>query len=214
MGSRSTAPRWRVVLLAAVRLASLYAIGVALLLFPVFVGLNGPFRLLRNLTEFATPVAFGFGIAFLLLAVARRSGLIALWLLLATLWAAILRDLAHYRFAEDLAQVFVGWSTFAIPLAVLGGLGASAILRIRVGRWKPTARSVTMGLWAALLIPAVAVLFVSQSQIHPLHEAAAVRIAGDVAWFTWAPGVFLIVALSIAHVWVGTAPAKIEPPAA
>jgi hypothetical protein len=41
-------------------------------------------------------------------------------------------------------------------------------------------------------------------------QEAAYRIAAEFWLFMWAPGTLLIVALSIAHVWVGTAWANVE----
>ena len=217
MLSRNSGSRWRVVLLAAARLAGLYALGTALLLLPLLVGVGGLHQTLQDLKEVAIPIAFGFGIAFILLALARRAGLVALWLVLAAMWVWALRQSALVvgeSLTPDLAMIFVVWSTLAIPLGVLGALGVPATFRIPLGPWRPTALSVIGVLWTALLIPALALLVLPAFDVHPLREAAVYRIGGTVAWFTWAPGALLISALSIAHVWVGIAPLKVEPAAA
>jgi hypothetical protein len=207
MESRTSASRWRVVLLAATRLAGLYAIGTALLLLPFFLVFEGTPQGLRDLIEFAKPIAFAFALAFILLAVARRAGLVALWLLLGALWVLILHDsvVGH----TDFAGVFVAWSALAIPLAILGGLGVPATLRLRLGPWNPAALTLAMMVWAALLVPALA-LSVPSFSLLALSEVGY-RLAFGIGRFIWGPAALLIVALSIVHVWAGTAPIKADP---
>ena len=212
MLSRTAALRWRTVLLAAARLAGLYALGTTVLLLPFFIVLERPALALGALGEFAMPIGFAFAVAFVLLAAARRAGLVALWLVLAGLWALALRA-SVVGYTEEFAIAFVFWSALAIPLALLGGIGVPATLRVRVGRWRLTVLSLTVILWTALLIPALArfaepafrVLYYPQPDVTPLSS---------LKWFAWALGAPLLVALSIAHIWVGTAPAKVKPPAA
>ena len=213
MWSRNSRTRWRLVLLAAVRLASIYAIAAGLLLLPLWLWQDGQPQALQDLTVYAAPVGVVFGVAFVLLAVARRAGFVALWLVLGALWAWILRQLAP-GYPSQMVGAFVVWSALAIPLALLGGVGVPAVLRVRLGRWKPSAVAVTVVVWAALLIPALALWVLPEFGLHPLQHAAIDRLVGDVAWFVWAPGAPLVLVLSLAHVWVGTAPAKVESAAA
>ena len=202
MVSDRLAANWRRVVLAAVRLAGLYVIGVVLMLLPFMLLPGGGIPAFRELARLAAPAGILFAVAFLLLAIARRAGFVALWLLLAGLWTLVLvvRELPI-----DVMIGFVGWTVLAFPLHVLGALGVPSALRVRLGRASLRATTAAMILWAVLLIPAVVVLYTSSFVAHPLDEAAAYRMAGLVAPFVWGPAPFLIAALSLAHVWTGTA---------
>ena len=210
---QNSGARWQVVLLAALRLASLYAIAVALLLLPPLLWYDGPTKFVQDLKGYTMPVGVAFAVAFGLLVVARRAGFVALWVVLGGLWALILRE-AGNGYSSQLPTAFLLWSAFALPLGLLGGLGVPAVLRISLGRWKPNAVVVALGLWAALLVPALALFLHPWLGLHPLQHAAIDRMAGAVAWFVWAPGPPLIAALSGAHVWTGTAQVKVESAAA
>ena len=213
MSSQDRPARWQVVLLAAARLAALYAVAVALLLLPIFAWQGRSPHSVHHLMQYAIPSAFVFGVAFVLLAAARRAGFVALWLLLAALWILILHDVVA-QYPSDIITAFVGWSALAMPLAILGGLGVPRTLRIQIGRWGSSAVSVAAVLWAALLIPAVIVFVSPALPLHPLQQAALDRQAGEVAWFVWAPGALLISMLCLAHVWVGTAQSRLASTAA
>src|SRR5688500_12101500 len=128
MSSRNSRSRWQLVLLAAARLASMYAVATALLLLPLVLWQDGPQELIRHLRSYATPVGIMFGVAFVLLALARRAGFIALWLVLGTVWAWMLRELAP-GYAHEMDSAFVVWSALAVPLALLGGFGVPTVLR-------------------------------------------------------------------------------------
>jgi hypothetical protein len=213
MSSQDRGARWHLVLLAAARLAALYAIAVALLVLPLFLWQRRSLHHVHHLLGYALPSAFVFGVAFVLLAVARRAGFVALWVVLAGLWILILHGVVA-AYPSDIISAFVGWSALAIPLAVLGGLGVPPTLRIQIGRWGGSAVSVAAVLWAALLTPALMVFVSPALPLHPLHYAALDRQVGEVAWFVWAPGALLISMLCLAHVWVGTAQSRVPAPAA
>ena len=208
MRSRRSAWRCRIVLLAAARLAGLYALGTAVLLLLSFIALEGPPQAREGFTKFAAPVAFAFALAFILLAVARRVGLVALWLTLGTLWGVSFRDIVVNPM--DSAAAFVAWSNLAIPLAFLGGLGVRTTLRIGLGRSKPAVLTVTVALWVALLVPTLAMSILHNRWLDFWYHSVEYRIPKDFPRLIWAVGPPIISALSIAHVWVGTALPKVE----
>src|SRR5687768_17596616 len=110
------------------RLAAIYAIGVIGLLLSLALLLEGPPLLWRDLAFLALPFAvlfIIFIIAFVILAVARRVGFAALWILLAGLWTWMM--IAKGSSVEALPSVFLGWSTFALPLFVIGVLGTRGL---------------------------------------------------------------------------------------
>lgn len=212
MRSRRSASRCRIVLLAAARLAGLYALGTAVLLLLSFIALDGPPKAREDFMEFAAPIAFAFALVFVLLAVARRVGLVALWLTLGTLWGVSFRDIVVNPM--DSAAAFVAWSNLAIPLAFLGGLGVPTTFRIGLGRSKPAVLTVTVALWVALLVPTLAMSILHNLWLDFWYHSVEYRIPNDFPRLIWAVGPPIISALSIAHAWVGTALPKVEAPAA
>lgn len=210
MSLRTPMLRWRTVILAAARLAGVYTLLAIPFLLPwAFAGHGLP--ALSDLAIYALPMGALFLGAFAVLAIARRAGFIVLWLLLTALWVQFLRLIGH---PSEILLAFITWSGLAIPLALLGALGVSSALRLPFGRWQPRVTRITPALWAALLIPAVGLLFQPAFGLHPLREAAINRLAGALGWFIWAPAPAVLAALAVAHVWIGTTPAKVESPAA
>jgi hypothetical protein len=202
MPSADGATSWRRVFLAAARLGGLYVIGVALMLTPFMLLPGGGLPGLRDLVRLAAPAGILFAVAFILLALARRAGFAALWVLLTGLWTAML--IAH-EMPIDIMVGFVAWSVFAVPLHVLGALGVPSSLHLRIGRWRLRAATTGTVLWLVLLIPAAALLSQNPFFVFPLELPVWYRVAGFLAPFVWAPTPFLIASLSAAHVWSGTA---------
>ena len=202
--------RWRTVLLAAARLAGLYAVGVALLLIPVLL-FPGGLSALREIPIVALPTGILFVLAFLVLAVARRVGFAVLWLLLVGLWTTVL--LGH-GVAIEIVIGFVGWSALALPLHALGALGVTSGFRLTMGRLSVSLSTMVSILWAGALLPAIALLYTSPFFMHPLEEAASYRVASSLARFIWAPAPFVFAVVSLAHVWLGTARSAATAPAA
>jgi hypothetical protein len=121
MSSRSSRS-WRLVLLAAARLASIYAIASALLLLPLVLWFDGPAEVVRNLKDYATPVAVAFGVAFAVLAVARRAGFVALWLALTAIWAWVAPG-GQYRVLERHEHGLRRLERAGHPIGSLGRIG-------------------------------------------------------------------------------------------
>jgi len=116
----STRPRWARILLAATRLAALYAAGVFILAVPILLFLNGPGGNTSDVLE-GSPVtaAVGFVAGFLALAVARRLGFAILWSLLFYLWARTAPE-----FPSGLVSMaFLFWTVLAAPLYLLSAIG-------------------------------------------------------------------------------------------
>jgi hypothetical protein len=202
--------RWQRVLLAAARLAALYAIGVAILMVPI-IFLPGGLPTLRDLSALAVPAATLFLGAFLILAVARRAGFATLWALLCLLWGAVL---FQESISIETVGAFIVWSAFALPLHALGAFGVTSGVRVATGRVSLSLTTLALVIWMATLLPAVALLYATPFLLPPLREAAVYRIAASVALVVWVPVPFVLAALSLRHVWIGTAPSRPTAPAA
>lgn len=94
-------------LLAAMRLAALYAAGVLLLAIPFGLLDSGFSNLMATLTGSPILAGFVFAIGFLLLAVARRIGFAILWLLLLAYWGIFARG---WLGTDLVLSMFNGWS--------------------------------------------------------------------------------------------------------
>jgi hypothetical protein len=192
---------WRRVVLAAARLAGFYAIGVGLMLIPFMLLPGGGLPALRDVARLAMLPASLFVVAFVMLAVARRAGLVALWVALTAVWALVV--IAH-DLPIELMIGFVGWTALAFPLSIIGALGVRSAFRLRVARASLGISAAATMLWAAVLVPAIAVLYASSMVPYPLEEVAAYRIADSVASIIWGPVPFLVAVLSLGHLWTGT----------
>jgi hypothetical protein len=185
----TTTPQWRRVLLAATRLAALYAVGVTLLLIPLYFLLGDPFvrdwsRLIKLTT---VPFAVLFAVAFVLLAVARRVGFAVLWLLQLAWWAVLLRITLHV----DAPSMFIVWTPFALPLYVLGALGTREAHRSAGRGWRIVASGLPVAVWIGMLLLG-----------YPFGSHGSVP--DWAARLLWAPAPFVIAVLSTAGFWVGT----------
>jgi len=113
-------PAWRRVIRAAGRLAAIYVSTVLVLLVVVGSLMDGVLPSLDELLALWIPLSFVFMIAFLLLAVARRAGFTALWLVALGIWVWLLSDSS----VPSVGLQFIGWTILAFPLYLLGVVGA------------------------------------------------------------------------------------------
>ena len=184
-------PRWRRVMRAAARLAALYIGAVFILLLVAVALMVGFLPTFSDLAELWIPVSVAFLIAFLLLAVARRAGIVTLWVLLLVIWFLMLREL-H----PGTAKQFVAWTVLALPLYGLGTIGAPST--------SPIARRgsllMTM-IWLCLITAGFVVSRTSTDIDQPRQIVEALLRNGDLVWgpFPIVLGVFEIV-----RVWVAT----------
>ena len=120
-------PRWRRVIRAAGRLAALYVATTLILLLAAGTLMVGVLPTLSDLVELWMPVSVAFLVAFLLLAIARRAGFVALWMILVGLWVFLL---SAGGFDASYGRQFVAWSVLALPLYGLGMIGAPSTRRL------------------------------------------------------------------------------------
>src|SRR5688572_20693440 len=113
-------PVWRRVVRAAGRLAALYVGAVVILLFVAVSLMEGVLPTFAELFSLWTPFAVAFLIAFALLAIARRAGLVALWVLLLGIWILMVLDTPF----PWIGKQFVAWTVLALPLYCMGIVGA------------------------------------------------------------------------------------------
>jgi hypothetical protein len=128
--------RGKVAVLAALRLAAIYAAGVLLLAAPLVAFLGG---LLPALTIPVLAVV-GFLAGFIALAVARRVGFVILWSLLVLLWV---QTVGQRVFAAG-GDLLV-WTVFAAPLYLITVMGLTpSHRRLRLEM------SITLAAWAVV----------------------------------------------------------------
>jgi hypothetical protein len=200
-------PRWRRVCLAAIRLAAFYAAGVVVLLLLIGTLLDGP-PPLRVLAYVGVPFGTFFLLAFLLLAVARRAGFAALWILLLALWVWMIRQ---SDLTINAPRIFLAWSALAIPLFAIGALGTSVA---RAGAPTLTRMSrplLILSVWAALA--ALAVYATSGTMGVPSYVDAD-QLVYKLGRFVWPPAPFAFSAIELARVWRAMTPARSAAPAA
>lgn len=202
MKRERAAARWQRILPAALRVAGIYATGVLLMLVPFMLMPRGGLPSFRLVTTLGAAVSVLFALAFLLLAVARRAGVVMLWALLGILWGLLL---AAHDEPVELAIGFVGWSVLALPLHGLCVMGMPEGVAVRLGRTRVRASSVATTLWIATLIPAWTVLYFSLRIMFP-EPHTAFFLAGKIAPFLWGPAPLALMVLSVAHVWTATEP--------
>ena len=188
VGQLSVRSRWRVVMAAAMRLAALYAVGVAVLLSAFGDGL----------TDAGVTGAFLFVFAFMILALARRFALSVSWGLMLVFWIRLLSTRpgpwgAPSPFA--IPGLFVLWTSLALPLFAIVAFAAPEPL--------PTHRRrrtlATAGIVAAWLTLAMAGRHFAYLNIDVGFPNAPYHAVGAAAWGLWAPAPFVLAALS----WVG-----------
>jgi hypothetical protein len=138
-------------LIAALKLAAVYAAAVTLLLMVLTSISDSPARVLKMLPFYGIPGAICFAGAFLLLAVARRAGFTALWLTILGLWTtALVQDFEPYAVRGG----FAFFTLLAAPLYAMCALGFPHPSATRA-RWRQLL-SITGGLaWAALFVVAL-----------------------------------------------------------
>jgi hypothetical protein len=147
--------RARRVAVAAASLAAVYGAGVVLLLSVLTLWTGEWVGAVRDLLE-VHAVLFGvlFATAFLLLAVARRAGFAALWLLFLAFWVAW--PLTRWTPVGVLAG-FVFWSVVALPFYAIGALGLPSHRVLRLGRRTLALPAVVLAVWTLLLAVTLAV---------------------------------------------------------
>ena len=201
MESRGVGVRWRRAGAAAMRLAALYAVGAAFLLVPVTLLLEGAPPFSRDLAWAALPFGVLFLLAFVVLVLARRVGLAAMWILLVTLWIWLL-------FAAEgsnvvLCRLFVGWSSMAAPLFAIGALGVRGD---RVARATHLPRPLVVSI-AWMLFAGVALYYASQ---HVYLLEIPSPFLTSFSRLALLPAPFALAALELMRVWLGTSPAARE----
>lgn len=185
-------PRWRRIIRAAGRLAALY-VGTALVLLLVAGGLiEGVLPTLSDLIELWIPVGLAFLIAFLLLAIARRAGFVALWALLLGLWVLTLVDGPH----PWLGQQFVAWTVLGLPLYALGMIGAPST--------QQHLRKTSLGLAVVWLFSIAAAFMVAGvgTSIEPPSQIREILFRN--ATLIWGPFPFVLGAHEVVRVWNAT----------
>ena len=127
-------------------------------------------------------LAIPLGVAFLLLAVARRAGFVAFWTILLVFWGFVVRAV---RVPDAIPLEFVFWSVLALPLWIIGHAGVRdpASRKIRLGRL--TLSQPTLVLWCWLLLLAgsrfVGLLNTSNVIVPVPHWPS------PAVWTLWAP---------------------------
>jgi hypothetical protein len=115
--------RWVRILLAAARLAALYAACVVVLFTAYGLYVAGPASLRELVVDSPLIAAVGFVVGFILLAIAKRIGFVVLWVLLLALWVSKIRDTS---WSVYLLPDFLQWTVLAAPLYALTAIGLSA----------------------------------------------------------------------------------------
>jgi hypothetical protein len=183
-------------------LAALYALGVAALLAPFAFLADWD---LRDLTDGLIPFAILLGVAFVVLAVARRIGFVLLWLVLVGLWVWLLvpgvSDLSTLLYSGIVHPFkFAFWSVLAAPLFIMTTVFADAGTRTRVGRWSLPPTYIIAVLWIML----VSAGFILRDYGHPhfpwVSISAAITLA-TLGWLLWAPMPAVIAAVAVRAFW-------------
>ena len=181
---------------AAAKLASFYAALVLLEIMLLAVAFRLGVPTLREIGEMASWLAIPFAGAFLLLAIARRWGFVALWTILGAFWILITLASGSWRWPIDFPRIFVPWSIFALPLWIIGQAG---IARTSTRRVSPSMNMLVV--WAILLL---CVRFVTLPRTDYVGDFHRFGIADLLGWI-WAPVPLILSAFAIRHVWRGTA---------
>ena len=183
--------RMKRILLAALRLAAVYAVGVAVLFLPMVLWRGGHGVYLGELRTVAIQSAVAFLVAFILLALARRVGFVALWGLLLTLWIS---EVPKDVFITAVPSWFIVWTVPALPLYIIG-MVASRSSTSRLGL-----RAVSVGavLWMVLFVGAI----VYEFAYHPFDKDQTWFVL--MARFVWLPAPLILAALAIMGIWSGT----------
>ena len=164
---------------AALTLAAVYAAGVLLLLLALFIMTSTPGEVLKTLPILSIPTAICFAGAFLLLAVARRAGFTALWLVVFGFW---IWSAYPYFSLFRANREFISWSLLAAPLYAMVVLGFHHQPSRTAGwrRWITVAISVA---WAVL--GAIAIEFDNLSIQYFVRQAPPMLLFWRTVAFAW-----------------------------
>lgn len=182
---------WRIIAAAALRLAALYAAGVAILSAALFH--RGPSDV--SLALAAAEGAFMLVVAFVALIVARRRALYVVWTLLLLFWTMMLIQRpgpwdSPSPFA--IPPLFARWSVLAMPLAIIAALGAP--------NSSPGPRHRYAVVWpltsAAWLLLAIVGRHYGYMNVDVGAPGAPYRAVSIAAWCVWAPAPFALAAWS------------------
>lgn len=180
---------------AAVRLAALYAVCVIATLAIVLACSKSLALLIDALPWLGIPGAICFAGAFVLLAVARRAGFIALWLILLGLWATpiILRG----DIFTEWDSAFLFWTILAAPLYAMVMLGFRSAVSAR-SRARGILPWVLGAVWLGLVIVNL------RFQFRPVFESYSMwKLYGLVSLFL----PITVTAAGIRRVWRAPLPA-------
>ena len=194
------------VILAAARLALVYTVLVTLELVAVSFAWRVGAPRLGDIAAIAAGLAIPFAAAFILLAVARRWGFVALWAVLGGLWIFMTIDAGiatrGWEWSFAYGESFLPWSIFALPLWIIGqvGIPSRASARLRIGPLHFSASTALLVCWAALLLGAQW-LIPPEIFVGPYRPLGIANLAG---WI-WGVAPLLLCAYAMRHVWRGTA---------
>jgi hypothetical protein len=137
-------------ILAAARLAAIYAGGVTGLLLALYLTTASPSdRFLGDVRFFTMPFAVCFAAAFLVLGVAGRVGFTALSLLVFGVWAWGMLGGPGSHGTRPAADALLAWAILAAPLHAMIALGFPASAPSKWARGRAWA---TFSVWSSLLI--------------------------------------------------------------
>jgi hypothetical protein len=190
------------VILAAAKLALIYGVMV-LVGFALFFTLSarGQRVTLADLAGALLVLAIPLGVAFLLLAIARRAGFVAFWTILLVFWGFVVSE--GLRMPDVIPVDFMGWSMLALPLWIIGHAGVRdpSSRRLRIGRLELSPTTIVLSCWLLLL----AGTRFPRIWTTDIVIVDAPRWPSLVVWTLWAPAPLWISAFAVRHVWRGTA---------
>lgn len=193
----------RRVISAAAKLALVYSVLVTLEFAVLILVLRIGLPPLNVLLAMAGWLAIPFAGAFVLLAVARRWGFIALWVipLAFSAWMAVTSQ--SYTFTIGFIFDFILWTIFALPLWIIGqaGIPLRSSNRLRVGPVRFSASTALLACWIGLLVGARSLLPPVGTDVVMIGTSVAANLFG----WTCAIAPFILTTYAIRHVWVGTA---------
>jgi hypothetical protein len=189
------------VILAAAKLALFYIALVGLEIVVLGMALQVAVPNLRDIGAMAAMLSIPFAGAFLLLAIARRWGFVALWAILGAFWLLLTVASGAWRWGINFPQLFVPWSLFALPLWIIGqaGIPSRSSIRLRIGLVRFSTSMALLVCWAALLVGAQ--WFVPFRLGLPLRASGVANLLG----WVWGVAPLLLSAYATRHVWRGTA---------
>ena len=193
--SISAGHHWRIVAAAALRLAALYAAGVAILSVALFH---------RGAPDVSLQLAASEGmfmlvVAFLALIAARRRALYLVWGMLLLFWIVMLiQRPGPWNSPSPFAipPLFARWTVLAMPLTIIAALGAPTPPSRQRSRSAMVWPLIAVA-WFLLAIVGRHYGYMNVDVAAPNAPYRAVRIA---AWCVWAPAPFALAAWS-ARAW-------------